>query len=307
MSNSRPAVNVYLAYVPEDEDLLKRLRLQLKAIERIGLVDAWHDGEITAGADREKAMMEALHQSPIILLLVSSAFIASEFAYEQEVKTAMELHAAEKARVVPVILKPCMWRATSFGKLNPCPANGIPVMDDHWQSVDHAFMEVAEQVLKMIEEPKAEESMVEVPVANSEKVPSAEAPPAAAQFSFPTILLNGQHWMAGDLEGLSPEGKRVIHFDFKTALSSCPPGWRLPSKQEWQNLSEDQVAQLNLNFNGVLDRGSLRDKDRKLYYWTSDRSFGGEARCFEKMVDGSGRMESRYDHWGLSCRCIKED
>ncbi len=301
---STAPVNVYLAYAPEDEDLLKRLRLQLKAIERIGLVDAWHDGEIAAGTDREKAMMEALHQSPIILLLVSSAFIASEFAYEKEVKTALELQAQGKAKVLPVILKPCMWEATSFGKIEPLPTNGIPVVDKHWQSVDHAFMEVAEKVLQLIKPAPAKE---ELPKVETEVVIPADVAPKADQFSIPTVLLNGQHWMIGDLQSLSPEGLKTIHFDFKTAERICPPGWRLPKKKEWKALTEDQVAKLNLNFNGVLDRSAHRDKDRKLYYWSSDRSFGGEAWCFEKMINGTARVESRYAHWAISCRCIKVD
>ena len=77
MSETSP-IDLFIAYAQADADLLKRLRIQLRAVERIGLVDAWHDGEIEAGSNREEAILKAMKEAEIILLLVLSLIHISE-------------------------------------------------------------------------------------------------------------------------------------------------------------------------------------------------------------------------------------
>jgi len=75
MANQSP-IDVFIAYTKADKTLLDRLRIQLTAVERIGLVDAWDDSEIEVGSDREAAIQKAMNEAEIILLLVSADFIA---------------------------------------------------------------------------------------------------------------------------------------------------------------------------------------------------------------------------------------
>lgn len=44
-------VKVFFCYAHEDEPLLKRLRTQLAPLQRQGLIDIWHDRDISAGAE----------------------------------------------------------------------------------------------------------------------------------------------------------------------------------------------------------------------------------------------------------------
>ena len=79
----------------------------------------------------------------------------------------------------------------------------------------------------------------------------------------------------------------------------------MPSKTEWQSLSTEDIQQLKLSKSGVYDKG-FRDFSRKGYYWSSDRAGGGEAWCFEFMKETSARVDRRYEHWGMACRCVEE-
>ena len=148
MSETSP-IDLFIAYAQADADLLKRLRIQLRAVERIGLVDAWHDGEIEAGSNREEAILKAMKEAEIILLLVSADFIASEFSYEKEVKEAMKLHELGQAVVIPVILKECSWQYTPFAKLQVLPQNAIPITNEHWKTTDRAFQQVITEVVRI--------------------------------------------------------------------------------------------------------------------------------------------------------------
>ena len=62
-----------------------------------------------------------------LLLLASPYFIASDYCYDIEMKRALERHHKGEARVIPVILHPCDWQNTPFGKLRATPPDGKPV------------------------------------------------------------------------------------------------------------------------------------------------------------------------------------
>ncbi len=301
---SKDPVDIYIAYAAADAALLERLRIQLVAAERIGMVDAFHDGEVAVGTDREAVMLEALRRSPIIVLLLSADFLASEFAYEKELKIALERQAAGTAKVIPVLLSACTWQYTPLAQLEVLPKGKIPVTDARWQNPDQAFIQVVEEILEGInEDNNAASASVDTPPIPENTIPPASPTPS----QFPTISINGLEWMQGDLmiagsENPTPEDS---FFDFKSAQAACPEGWRLPTKAEWKAMSSEQLQLLKLRRAGLYDRGYPRDAGRKGYYWSSERSFGGEAWCLEWRSGDLGVIESRYDHWQLSCRCVR--
>ena len=157
MSSQAP-IDVFIAYSQADKALLDRLVIQLRSVERFGLIDSWHDGEIQAGSNREEAILAAMRKAEVILLLISADFLASEFSYEKEIKLAKELHDQKSAVMIPVILKDCFWQ-DAFPGLIVLPRNGKAVVNKkHWQSPDQAFQEVVQTVVgisKALREGKA--------------------------------------------------------------------------------------------------------------------------------------------------------
>ncbi len=85
-------------------------------MERRGLLDAWHDRRITSGEEWSGQISDSLERADIVLLLISADFMASDYCYEIETKRALELHAAGKAVVIPVILRPVSWRKALAAK-----------------------------------------------------------------------------------------------------------------------------------------------------------------------------------------------
>jgi hypothetical protein len=71
------AVAVFYSYAHEDEALRDELAGHLKILERRGLIRAWHDRKIVAGADWAAAIDENLDRADLVLLLVSKDFIES--------------------------------------------------------------------------------------------------------------------------------------------------------------------------------------------------------------------------------------
>ena len=93
-----------------------------------------------AGQEFGEEIDAHLDEADVILLLISSDFLASEYCYQREMKRAMERHEAREAIVIPVILRPCDWHDTPFGKLQASPKDGIPITK--WPNIDEAFLNV---------------------------------------------------------------------------------------------------------------------------------------------------------------------
>ena len=142
-------IDIFIAYAQQDKDLLDRFRKQLSTAERIGLVDAWHDGEIEVGTNRADATRKAMESAEIIVLLLSADFLASEHLYEEEMMRALELSKAGKAAVLPVLLKECAWELTPLANLKMLPPNSIPVTDEHWKHPDRAFKKILNEIIKV--------------------------------------------------------------------------------------------------------------------------------------------------------------
>jgi hypothetical protein len=140
---------VFMSYSHKDESLRDQLEAHLALLKNQGLIDAWHDRRILAGAEVDDAIFEKLEAANVILLLVSSDFISSQYCYSREMMRAMERHEAGEARVVPVILRHCDWHGAPFGKLLAVPRDGKPVTA--WADRDEAFADVAVQIRRTLE------------------------------------------------------------------------------------------------------------------------------------------------------------
>src|ERR1043165_1647809 len=120
------SIEVFFSYSHKDTKLRDKLAVFLKIFERQGLINAWHDRQITAGREWAGQIDERLNRAQIILLLISADFLASDYCYDIEMKRALERHTNGEARVIPVILRPCPWKSAPFGKLEVLPTDTRP-------------------------------------------------------------------------------------------------------------------------------------------------------------------------------------
>jgi tetratricopeptide (TPR) repeat protein len=145
------AVKVFYSYSHEDEELRDKLEKHLALLRRSGVIQSWHDRSIGAGSEWKGQINEHLDAADIILLLISSSFLASNYCYDKELKRAMERYEAGEARVIPVILRPCdNWINASFGELQALPKGGRAITS--WPNIDEAFTDVAEGIRLVAEE-----------------------------------------------------------------------------------------------------------------------------------------------------------
>lgn len=143
-------IEVFLSYAHQDESLAWELEKHLNILQRQELITYWYDGKISPGKDWLTEINRHLNTAQIILLLVSPAFIDSDFVWSTEMKRALERYRAGEASVIPIILRPTYWKDTPLGMLQALPKDGKPMT--MWGSRDLAFLDVMRGIKQAIEE-----------------------------------------------------------------------------------------------------------------------------------------------------------
>ena len=147
-------LDVFISYSRKDEVLKNELARHLKILQREGKINTWQDRDIEAGTEWAAEIKTQLEKAQIILLLVTSNFLASDYCYETEMQQAVQRHNEGTARVIPIILKPCSWRYSGFKALQALPRDGEPVT--RWQDREEAFLDIEIGIRKVIDSLHAE-------------------------------------------------------------------------------------------------------------------------------------------------------
>jgi len=141
---------IFYSYSHKDEELRDQLETHLSTLKRQGIIQSWHDRKINAGQDWATVIDSRIDSADVILLLISSDFIASDYCYGHEVQSALERHRTDSARVIPVILRSCDWQSTPFCRLQALPKDGKAVTS--WPNRDEAWTDVARGIRLSVSE-----------------------------------------------------------------------------------------------------------------------------------------------------------
>jgi uncharacterized protein (TIGR02145 family) len=160
---------------------------------------------------------------------------------------------------------------------------------------------------------------------------------------YRTITVAGVTWMSENLKYKAKSGAFYfdndsnnipaygVLYEWKTALNSCPSGWRLPSgtefqalinyfeqKEAWGKIASDPSS-FGIQLGGMQDyEGTFSEMDESGYYWTSTEYDKTNAEYFsyliidDKPIIDISRKEDVADIHGTektnkySVRCLKD-
>lgn len=156
---SKPGYNslsLFVCYAHADERIVRQLIPSLKVLARRGYIAPWRDSDLVPGEDWDETIKERLSKAQVILLMVSTNFLASDYITRNEVPLAMSLMNDHKAVIVPVLLSPCSWREEDFEKLEKLPRKDAPVSSfrshrDAWFLVEEGLKKVVDKARGYLE------------------------------------------------------------------------------------------------------------------------------------------------------------
>ncbi|MGH9803191.1 MAG: toll/interleukin-1 receptor domain-containing protein, partial [Blastocatellia bacterium] len=144
-----PALRIFISYSHKDKSLLDELLVHLAPMMRDGMIEVSSDSQISAGESWEDALSARLEEADIILALISPDFLASKFV-EIEMTRARQRSDSGEARVIPIVVRPSHWQNSPFARFQASPRDGKPVA--LWHSRDEAWLEVSQDIRKIVEE-----------------------------------------------------------------------------------------------------------------------------------------------------------
>jgi hypothetical protein len=143
-------LSLFVSYAHNDEGVKTELLKHLRPLERMGLIAEWHDRKLKAGEEWDRVISENLRKADIVLLLISVDFINSKYCFDVELEEALKMHEQGHARVIPVLVRKCLWSPMPFAKLQSLPKDGTAV--NSWKDADEALTNVADGIRVVAEE-----------------------------------------------------------------------------------------------------------------------------------------------------------
>lgn len=145
-------ISIFITYSSADQAILDELLEHLKPLLLSGLAnEIHHAGTIEAGLQWEKETQAALSKADIVLLLISSDFMACEQTYDKDMQAALNLQEQGIVRTVPILARACLWEDAPFAHLPMLPAGGTrAISDDAWTSPDEPYVEVVRGLRELI-------------------------------------------------------------------------------------------------------------------------------------------------------------
>lgn len=144
------AAAVFVSYAHEDEAMRSKLSDHLGGLRHGRFIKDWSDGQIVPGQEWGPEIIRRLEEADIVLLLVTSSFLGSEFIGRVELARALERHRRGAAIVIPVILKPADWQSAGLAGLQALPKNGKAVST--WSDHDAAYLDIAKGLRRAIDD-----------------------------------------------------------------------------------------------------------------------------------------------------------
>ena len=149
MSEAQRSIELFYSYSQADEIVREELEKHLSHLVQQEQITTWHQQKILPGKNRVQEINAHLNTAQIILLLVSSDFLASDYCYRTEMKDALERHKTQHALVIPILLRPVDWQGTPFAELEVLPTNQKPVTS--WSNQDEAFLDIVQGIRRAVE------------------------------------------------------------------------------------------------------------------------------------------------------------
>ena len=144
---------IFISYSHKDEAWKDRLMTHLGVLQSQGLVQLWDDRRIGAGDEWYAAIQEAMSRASVAVLLISADFLTSKFILGEEVPRLLVRRDQEGVRVIPLIVRPCVWQAVPWlRRLQARPVDGKPLSAGNENQIDADLATLAAELYELLQQ-----------------------------------------------------------------------------------------------------------------------------------------------------------
>ena len=147
--NPDKMMSVFFSYSHKDEEIKRKLDTALSSLKRSKKVTTWNDREIMPGTAWDDKIKRELGQANLILLLISADFLASDYIWNGEKKSAIKRHENKEAIVIPIFCRSCDFTDMPFSSIQGLPTDAKPL--SLFEDIDEGLAIVAKGIRKVID------------------------------------------------------------------------------------------------------------------------------------------------------------
>jgi hypothetical protein len=142
-------VKLFISYAHADESFKEELKKHLSGLKRNGLVEEWHDRYIKPGELWDEEIKRNLNEAQIILFLISSDFMASDYINDVEIGNALSRYSRGEVIIIPIIIRSCDFSSLQVSSFQALPKDAKPITK--WDDRDEAWLNVINGIKSVLQ------------------------------------------------------------------------------------------------------------------------------------------------------------
>ncbi len=143
---------IFISYAPEDKAFKDEFRKMVAPLEKNGKWKLWDDRWLLPGDDWNREILRHIEEANIAVLLLTSAFFASDYIYDEEMRRAVERHRRGEMLLIGVIVGDCIFEETPLRDIQIVPKDAAAIgklkrredRDAVWKTVTNNIKETIE-------------------------------------------------------------------------------------------------------------------------------------------------------------------
>lgn len=250
------AKKVFISYSHKDEEFKDQFETHLSGLKNNGLINIWSDRKVHIGEEWDEKIKYKLKTSDIVIFLISSDFLASEYINEIEIKETIRRHENGEVYIAPIYLRPCDIEYSLLSKFQGVPRD-IKFIST-WKDIDSGFLAVVTELKKIITDfQPIEKPTIVTAIPGDQILIPCDTPPDIAKWvgrEEELSLLNSTNFKVIFITGIGGQGKSSLaaRYVFNQSEINAFQNW------DWRDFKSEE-NRLKTKLFEIIQRFSTND------------------------------------------------
>ncbi|MFN0175619.1 MAG: COR domain-containing protein [Saprospiraceae bacterium] len=140
---------IFISYAHKNESFKDEFREMVKPLEKNGTWKVWDDRWLLPNDQWNREILKHLEEAHVAVLLLTPAFFASDYIYDEEMRRAVERHRRGELLLIGVLVSDCMFEETPLRDIQIVPKDALPV--ERNPNRNQVWKAVADKIKETIE------------------------------------------------------------------------------------------------------------------------------------------------------------